>query len=127
MTTWKVSLLAVQWLLLSTQSISVVEAAQTPKYPQQPMALQQQMLPPKEFDYPYEGELTVNRLSRKQIQMQCWSARSTSTTMLLACSRAYTSTRCEVWMMAKDDLDQLGWSDDIVMRHELAHCNGWRH
>jgi hypothetical protein len=128
MTAWKITLLAAQWLLLSTQSIHpIVEGAQPPKYPQQPMALQEQMLPPKEFDHHYDGELNLTYLSEKEIQVKCWPARRTST-MLIACTRAYTiPKRCEVWMMAKDDLDRLGWNHEIIMRHELAHCNGWKH
>jgi len=127
MTAWKVSLLAAQWLLLSTQSIQpIVEGAQLPKYPQQPMAIQELMLPPKEFDHPYEGDVEINYLNEKAIQVQCWPARRTST-MLLACTRALTPTRCIIWIMAKDDLDRLGWSYDIIMRHEIAHCNGWKH
>jgi len=122
MTAWKVTLLAAQWLLLSTQSIHpIVEGAQPlkPKYQQQPMALQEQMLPPKEFDYHYDGELTVNYLSQKEIQIQCWPARRNSS-MLLACTRALTPKRCEVWMMAKDDLDRLGWNHEIIMRRLLG-------
>jgi hypothetical protein len=29
--------------------------------------------------------------------------------------------------MFEGDLNRLGWDYNIVLRHELGHCNGWHH
>jgi len=141
MTIWKTTLLATQWLLLSAQSTAPVDWTPPlkPKPYQYPMAVQEQQLPPKEFDHEYDGELTIKCMIEEDVYRECRLGVKPGHGRPLACARAYrelppSSTSpmgmpksCTIWMMTKDDLERLGWSYDIVLRHEIGHCNGWHH
>src|SRR5262245_24835191 len=144
MTAWKTTLLATQWLLLSAQSIPPdVNVDWTPplkaKPYQFPMAFQERQLPPKEFDHKYDGELTIKYMIAEDIYRECRSAVKPGQGRPLACARRFleqppSSTfpmgmpkSCTIYMMTRDELENLGWSYDIVMRHEIGHCNGWHH
>jgi hypothetical protein len=131
MTAWKITLLATQWLLLSAQSIP-------PDVPlpfnkaisrQYPMEFQAGILPPKQFDHPYDGKLTVIDLNKRDLREKCRFVKPGAKT--LACTsgeKMFAGERhCWIWMMTATDLDREGWDYDMVMRHEVAHCNGWKH
>ena len=30
-------------------------------------------------------------------------------------------------LLTDDELAQRGWDYNIVLRHEIGHCNGWHH
>jgi len=95
---------------------------------QLPMAYQQQMLPPKEFDHEYDGELTIKYLIPQDIRRLCNPALKTKGQNALACTRAdFAPKRCTIYMMTAQELERLGWTYDIVLRHETGHCNGWSH
>ena len=135
MTAWKVTLLATQWLLLSAQTIppnaNITDWTPRPdaKPYQLPMAYQQQMLPPKEFDHEYDGELTIKYMIPQDIHRLCNPALNTKGQNALACTSAFQGApkRCTIYMMTAQELEHRGWSYDIVLRHELGHCNGWYH
>jgi hypothetical protein len=81
-------------------------------------------LPPKEFDHEYHGTLTVFPiidLTMLNFPPGCHTT--------LAC--AYADWRgpntCAIWIAGKDEIEYQGWNYDIVMRHEIGHCNGWHH
>jgi len=125
MTKWKTTLLATQWLLLSTQIIPS-EPPPKPQPFQYPMLLQQRMLPPQELDHKYDGKLEIEHLPEKAIYAKCAPAAKPNRSPPIACARRY-GENCWIWIMHRDDIERLGWNYDFVMRHELAHCNGWRH
>ena len=132
MTAWKITLLATQWLLLSAQTISPDvdwTPPLKPKHYQYPMAVQERILPPKEFDHEYDGTLTIKYMIKEDIQRECRLGIKPGGGPALACARRnYNGPgTCTIWMMPKDDLERLGWSYDIVLRHEIGHCNGWHH
>ena len=131
LTKWKITLLATQWLLLSAQTIppDVIEPPLKPK-PMFPMALQEILLPPKEFDHKYDGKLTVEYHSSKDIYLRCSNGNSQYRTgRMLGCTfrNFYGPDTCLVLIPTRDELEGYGWSYEIVLRHELAHCNGWSH
>ena len=116
MTAWKVTLLATQWLLLSTQSVPL------------DVKWEQGVLPPKEFDHEYDGELKIQHMIAEDIDELCRGAVRDGQ-RALACTRAFYGNpkSCTIYMMTEDDLARLGWNYNIVLRHELGHCNGWHH
>jgi hypothetical protein len=144
MTAWKTILLATQWLLLSAQTIPPdVNVDWTPplnpKPYQYPMAVQEKQLPPKEFDHEYDGELTIKYMIEEDIYRNCRLGVKPGGGRPLACARAYlelppsstapmgASKSCAIYMMTEAAYARLGWSYDIILRHEIGHCNGWHH
>jgi hypothetical protein len=86
-------------------------------------------MPPAEFDTPYTGELTILRMATEQdIRDACpdtdweksFQGRST------ACTRV-ASPRKQCWILIASDqaLKARHQNYAAVLRHELAHCNGW--
>jgi hypothetical protein len=83
---------------------------------------QEPVLPPKEFDYPYRGKLTVTRSpSQAEIRANC---SPTSFPYHLGCARL-TAFGCDILMADDAFIRKSGWTPEIVMRHEIGHCNGW--
>jgi len=129
MTAWKTTLLATQWLLLSAQTIPPDVNTQwdwnpplNPKPKLLPMVLQEQVLPPKEFDHKYDGELTIKYMIPEDIWRQCRAAMKPGNGPPLACTRAFLGApkTCTIWMMTGAELNKRGWSYDIVLRHEIG-------
>jgi hypothetical protein len=136
MTKWKVTLLAAQWLLLSAQTIppdvNVNWDWRPPLQPKPqllPLVVQERVLPPKEFDHDYDGNLTIKHMNRDDIYRECALAMRPGQGKPLACTRAFHGVpkTCSIWIMFEGDLNRLGWDYNIVLRHELGHCNGWHH
>src|SRR5215813_11864902 len=141
MTAWKTTLLATQWLLLSTQSIQPVDWTPplNPKSYQYPMAVQEKQLPPKEFDREYDGKLIIKYMIQEDIDRECRLGVKPGGGRPLACARAFREESpssifpwglpksCTIYMMTETAYARLGWSYDIILRHEIGHCNGWHH
>jgi len=84
-------------------------------------------MPPPEFDYPYKGELTVTRDSDEFPTLrQCRPPG-----MILGCARVTIpfeggpSRTCSIWIAPDSFLEIFGTNYEEMLRHELAHCNGW--
>ena len=47
----------------------------------------------------------------------------------LGCTRAYLTLprKCTIWLLTDEDAKRLGWDINILLRHEIGHCNGWHH
>jgi len=112
----------------------------------------EQFLPPKQFDHEYNGVLTVFK-ELKQEDLPCrsmsrverdikfhrerWQDNRTDQQIEVdtygyrpfACTHANHSgpgTRA-IWILKRDEIEYEGWNYDIIMRHEIGHCNGWHH
>jgi hypothetical protein len=90
-------------------------------------------LPPLQYDYPYQGQLTLIRGNLAVMNAACLEAKAAMYPIPYACAivyrRADTSPTapgdlCHVFI-AEDDLLR-GWVYKDVLRHELGHCNGWK-
>jgi hypothetical protein len=81
-------------------------------------------LPPEEFDHPYEGKLHVIRVySQDDVRRLC--PRTTfNESYALACMTLFTN-HCRITIAADDVIQAAGFEPDLVMRHEIGHCNGW--
>ena len=74
--------------------------------------------PPAQWDRPYSGNLTVTRTDLLTVQRRCAGASRPLLSFILACAWVRDGN-CEVvlWDLAPD----------CTRRHEIAHCNGWKH
>jgi hypothetical protein len=73
--------------------------------------------PPPEFDNPYDGDLTIQRLSWEEIRKNCPPGTH-------AC--AYVWPKACIVMIPEDDfLKRRGRQFEEILRHEIGHCNGW--
>jgi hypothetical protein len=82
------------------------------------------ILPPSQFDHPFEGTITVKRDSEASLPCR---PRSLSTR--LGCT--YPSTtgsdkECEIYLALPDEIKAAGYSENDLWRHEIAFCNGWK-
>lgn len=83
-------------------------------------------LPPAEFDHPYDGILTVRRLSEADIVKVCESRWWMKYPTHVAC--AYPSKQpvhCLIYLANDDVLKAYGQDAASTLRHEIGHCNGW--
>jgi hypothetical protein len=77
-------------------------------------------LPPVEYDHPYKGKLTTETVTLEQLRSRCWNAIQTS----LGC--AYQSANsCHILLVDEEKIKAAGWTVELMLRHERAHCNGW--
>jgi hypothetical protein len=92
-------------------------------YLQHPMIKQPFMvLPPAEYDIPYKGRLTIKTaLSREDLLLACPNINPQS----LACAYRFNPENCLIIILHDRLIRERGWSTELVLRHELGHCNGW--
>jgi len=80
------------------------------------------ILPPVEYDHPYNGKLTVAIVNKEQMARLCPKLYP----ITLSCAYPYeTMSMCQIVMITDDIIAAAGWTPKIVLRHELGHCNGW--
>lgn len=93
-----------------------------------PMEYQLQQLPPAEYDRKYNGELTILRTLESEVQRAC-RQRFKPGDRAVGCSLLTLTipSKCTIYIAVDEVLQELGWNYDIILRHELDHCNGWHH
>jgi len=128
MTAWKTTLLAIQWLLLSTQGAPepyYKARPLTPKYVEYLRSIS--ILPPPEFDREYDGMLTVVRGTQQQLREACPNSFKPSNLAIGCAKPMFGGGTCIVFILNDAGLQMIGWDYEIVFRHERAHCVGWHH
>jgi hypothetical protein len=86
------------------------------------------VLPPVEFDKPYEGELQIFRVEAERIPYVC---PKTSYPLTLGCAVRFNPDpdaplgSCHIVLAPDDVINATNWTPEIVLRHEIGHCNGW--
>jgi hypothetical protein len=81
------------------------------------------ILPPAEYDKPYAGQLELVVVdSQDDVRARCESTRGLP--IAIACSM-HTSDHCRIIIANERVIASIGHAYSVVMRHELAHCNGW--
>jgi hypothetical protein len=81
--------------------------------------------PPAEFDpleHPYKGDLTIIKTSMQHVKEICPIFQPGIPP--LACA-THDPGWCRVTIARDEDIKAVGWEPNRVLRHELAHCNGW--
>ena len=81
-------------------------------------------LPPPKYDKPYEGELEIRFfVNSEDVRGACSTSHSDN-----ACTTySLDLTKCFIMMLTEDALKRKGIAYNFALRHELAHCNGWKH
>jgi hypothetical protein len=82
------------------------------------------VFPPPKYDVPYEGELSIRLYSSMEdMRGACPNGHN-----VLACSKVTVDhKRCEIDALTETAAKRAGLNYAFTLRHELAHCNGWRH
>lgn len=79
------------------------------------------VLPPPEYDKPYTGKLTIERVETPEdVKRICNLAKPA-----LACAFPYDGTRCRIVIVPDEFIRATGYTEEIVLRHERGHCGGW--
>ena len=90
------------------------------------------VLPPLQYDYPFQGELTIIRGNLAVMNAVCLEKKEKQFSIPYACAISYRkptagptdpADSCHVFIAEPDLLR--GWVYADVLRHELGHCNGW--
>jgi hypothetical protein len=79
------------------------------------------IIPPLEYDKPYEG-LGIARGNKEAMLQLC---RKSSFPIPLGCARLYPEGGCVVYIADDTILQQFGWTYEVVLRHERCHCFFW--
>ena len=79
--------------------------------------------PPPEFDHPYSGTLSIERLPQRQVVLECIKLTGLYSATMLGCAWVKDG-HCEVITI---DRTTRGATPRAVLRHEIGHCNGWSH
>jgi hypothetical protein len=81
------------------------------------------ILPPPEYDYPFRGQLIAVRKPAELMKEICPRTILPTT---LACAVRFNEGKACVVIIGDDALIEKGpWPYDIILRHEVGHCNGW--
>jgi hypothetical protein len=75
--------------------------------------------PPAIYDHPFSGELLIKRVPRDEANRMCNAYVISRTGSVAGCSYSM-GNRCVV-IISTDSL----YDKEAVLRHEIAHCNGW--
>jgi hypothetical protein len=89
---------------------------------QTPLISRTLVVPPLEYDYPYQGTLTITRGDKDVMMGLC---PKTALPITLGCARRYGPSVCHIYIAADEILNVAGWAYETVRRHEIGHCNGW--
>src|SRR5262249_5805108 len=127
LTAWKITLLATQWLLLSAQTLPEPYYRPRPLTPDYVEYLRSRnYLPPAEFDREYKGELKIVRGSQQELRAACPNSFKPGNNAI-GCAKRIFDVMCTIYILNDAGLQSIGWDIEIVVRHERAHCNGWKH
>lgn len=77
-------------------------------------------LPPVVYDQPFKGKLTTETVTPEQLRARCFNA----TLRSLGCAFPGSSS-CHIIMVDEARINAAGWTVELMLRHERAHCNGW--
>jgi hypothetical protein len=87
------------------------------------------ILPPPKYDHLYEGRITIVHGDSQGLPCR---PRSLSTR--LSCSsleedevKTYHSTgkECVIHLASREEIEDAGYTESVILRREMARCNGW--
>jgi hypothetical protein len=110
--------------------IAVMPAPKPPTMPGDTVNL----MPPPEFDHPYHGKLYIsgeNEPTRMAAfcgfpDKEFYPSGQVRIRMVYGCAQP-RGNECMIIMPKRKWLEYHGVDYDETLRHEIAHCNGWRH
>lgn len=81
-------------------------------------------LPPAEFDHAYAGSLTVIERAIGDVHAACFG--KLGAPRIFACAFPLAE-RCVIMLPKVEEFVVSQQQQDRLRRHEIGHCNGWRH
>ena len=82
------------------------------------------ILTPIEFDHPFAGTVKIEIVAtRNDLKTFCSIAFIAGLT--LACSRRHGDVLCHIVIVDERIIKEQGWTRELMLRHEIGHCNGW--
>ena len=84
-------------------------------------------LPPNEYDRPVSIQVKISTIPYMEVDKVCsWPMRSEEAMggRIEGCARVYNSV-CYIVMPAVDGVFMTKEKHKRLLKHELAHCNGW--
>jgi hypothetical protein len=81
------------------------------------------IIPPAEYDHPYEGDLWILRANSEQMARLCPPPKNPRN-YITGCAKIMMNG---CWVVIADEsiLRKTGLSYRVVLRHEQGHCNNW--
>jgi hypothetical protein len=84
------------------------------------------ILPPAEYDHEYTGKLDIVKvLDGEQVRAMCPDAFRNGG-YPIACAQVRPNS-CTIIITPEEIIKRHGYTLEAVLRHERAHCNGFRH
>lgn len=77
-------------------------------------------MPPAEYDRPYNGSLEIQYADPRDVSGLCGMGRLVRACAITSKDHCRVIFPRDVGIYSKKTLT-------LMMRHEIAHCNGWRH
>lgn len=85
------------------------------------------LVPPEEYDHPYSGlgELRIMEVeSQDEVRRLCpWTVFPKAGAY--GCTSVIPGLGCRVVLAPEADMKRVGVWRALILRHEIAHCNGW--
>jgi hypothetical protein len=98
-------------------------------------------LPPSDYDVPYKGDLTITRVpSEDAVRAACPNMKPSPSGRAIACAKLAPRKQadlelaggaivpypqCNIIVVYESIIQDFGSTMAFILRHELAHCNGW--
>jgi len=81
------------------------------------------VLPPLEYDHPYDGDVWILRADAEQMQRLCPPPKIAGN-LILGCTRL-KADGCYIVIGHDDILRKAGFTYRLVLPHEVGHCDSW--
>ncbi len=81
------------------------------------------LVPPKKYDHPYYGLVTIFKFDKDNISKECSAVYNKPVRRDAAGCQFFDDKGCDIYLALKTKRAQV----HEVLRHEIAHCNGWKH
>jgi hypothetical protein len=82
------------------------------------------LLPPEEFDRPYDGDVIYEAARDQDHVRALCRGMNFNLGVALGCSRVIMGV-CYIIKVPDAEIRAVGHDPDVFMRHEMGHCNGW--
>lgn len=79
--------------------------------------------PPAEYDHPFAGETIIYEIDRSNVWKECSHAGKFKMRRDVAGCARVEDGKCIIHLAMRTKRATL----DKILRHEIAHCNGWKH
>src|SRR5262245_12540502 len=85
------------------------------------------ILPPPKFDHLYEGQITIRHDSAWSLPCRPRSlAERLGCTFLEEDEKNPPAKECFIWLALKKEIEEAGYTENIIFRRQMALCNGWK-